>query len=159
MPFTPFHLGPGFLVGGLFHKRLNLVSILLASVLVDLRVTFCFFFGCLGRFHGPLHTFVGATIVALLIVLCVFYFRNSFKRVTDFFRVKTDYSFSSIFLGSFVGAWMHIVLDAFMHSDMIPFWPLRSNFLLGMINSWSIVVICIISFFIGLGIYLYNVSS
>ncbi|MCD4756017.1 hypothetical protein K8R20_00120 [bacterium] len=157
MPLTPFHLGPGLLVGEFFEKRINLTSILLASVLVDLRAFYCFFWGCTGRFHGPLHTFVGATILALLISIVVWKLRVFFKKITDFFKVRNSYSFSSILIGSLIGTWLHILLDSFMHSDIIPFWPRQSNILLGAISDGTTYYFCTITLIVGLVVYVWRV--
>jgi len=52
------------------------------------------------------------------------------KKFTDIFKIKNSYSISSIILGSFIGTWLHIILDSFMRSDIISFWPIKSNLLL-----------------------------
>lgn len=135
MPLTPFHLGPGLLLGEIFEKRINLVSILFSSVLVDVRAFYCFFYGCAGQLHGPLHTLLGATAIALIILFLVWSFREPIKKITDAFKIRNDYSFYTIALGSFIGAWLHILLDSFMHSDIVPFWPIRLNLLLGSISN------------------------
>lgn len=156
MPLTPFHLGPGLLIGEVFEKRVNLISIIFASILIDIRVLFCFFVGCTGRFHGPLHTFIGATVVALFIAIMVWNLKKPLKKFTDIFKIKNGYSRSSIILGSFIGTWLHIILDSFMHSDIIPFWPMKSNFLLGMISNGTNYLLCTIALMIGLIIFIYR---
>ena len=156
MPLTPFHLGPGLLIGEVFEKRVNLISIIFASILIDIRVLFCFFVGCTGRFHGPLHTFIGATVVALFIAIMVWNLKKPLKKFTDIFKIKNGYSRSSIILGSFIGTWLHIILDSFMHSDIIPFWPMKSNFLLGMISNGTNYLLCTIALMIGLIIFTYR---
>jgi len=45
MPFTPFHLGPGLLLGVLLYRHLDLGTVLAASIAVDLR-TVLVFSGC-----------------------------------------------------------------------------------------------------------------
>jgi membrane-bound metal-dependent hydrolase YbcI (DUF457 family) len=143
----------------LFEKRINLISILLASVLVDVRALYCFLFGCTGRFHGPLHTLFGATIIALLILFFVWNFRKPLKKITDTFKIKNDYSLQSIVLGSFIGTWLHIILDSFMHSDIVPFWPMESNFLLRLITNRFNYLICTVALIIGLIIFIYKLNK
>ena len=158
MPLTPFHLGPGLLIGEVFEKRINMISILLASILIDVRAIFCcFFIECTGRFHGPLHTIIGATVIALLIAIMVWSLKIQLKKFTDVFKIKNSYSSSSIILGSFIGTWLHIILDSFMHSDIIPFWPIKSNLLLGMISNGTNYLLCTIALIIGLIVYFYRI--
>ena len=157
MPLTPFHLGPGLLIGEVFEKRINLISILLASILIDTRVFLCLFFGYTGRFHGPLHTFIGATVVALFIAIMVWSLKKPLKKLTDFILIKNIYSSHSIILGSFIGTWLHIILDSFMHADIFPFWPMKSNLLLGIISNGTNYLLCTITLIIGLIVYCYRI--
>lgn len=60
VPFTPFHLGPGLLVGLALRRRLDLPTFLVANVAVDARATLVFFGVLDGPLHGPLHTYAGA---------------------------------------------------------------------------------------------------
>jgi membrane-bound metal-dependent hydrolase YbcI (DUF457 family) len=156
MPLTPFHLGPALLLGEFFEKRINIISILLASVLVDTRAFYCFLFGCTGRFHGPLHTLLGTTFIILTALIIVWSSRKYLKTITDIFKIRNNYSFRSIILGSSIGAWSHIILDSFMHSDIIPFWPIKSNLLLGMITNSTNYLICTTAFITGLAIFTYK---
>ena len=153
MPFTPFHLGPGLLIGEIFERRINLVSILLASILIDVRAAYCFFNGC-WPLHGPIHTFIGATILAFFIIAGVYFLKARFQKITDFFRIKQDYSLSSIIIGSLTGVWIHIILDSFMHFDMVPFWPMGSNTLQGLINNGLNYYFCVAALIIGCLIYI-----
>ena len=159
MPLTPFHLGPGLLIGEVFEKRVNMISILLASILIDIRAFFCCFIECTGRFHGPLHTIIGATVIALFIAIIVWSLKIQLKKFTDIFKIKNSYSSSSIILGSFIGTWLHIILDSFMHSDIIPFWPIKSNLLLGMISNGTNYLLCTIALIIGLIVYFYRINK
>jgi len=160
MPLTPFHLGPGLLIGEVFEKRINMISILLASIIIDIRAIFCcFFIECTGRFHGPLHTIIGATVIALFIAIMVWSLKIQLKKFTDVFKIKNSYSSSSIILGSFIGTWLHIILDSFMHSDIIPFWPIKSNPLLGMISNGTNYLLCTIALIIGLIVYFYRINE
>jgi membrane-bound metal-dependent hydrolase YbcI (DUF457 family) len=152
MPLTPFHLGPSLLLGALFEKRINIISILLASILVDTRAFYCFFFGCTGKFHGPLHTLLGTTIIALAVLLIIWNLKKHLKKITDTLKIRNNYSLRSIILGSLIGAWSHIILDSFMHPDIIPFWPIESNFLLGLIANKTNYLICTIALAAGLTI-------
>lgn len=155
MPLTPFHLGPGLFIGEIFEKRVNLVAILLASILVDVRTAYCFFNGCL-PLHGLIHTFIGATVLAFFIIIGVYYFRKGLQKITNLFKIKQNYSLSSIIAGSLIGVWVHIILDSFMHFDITPFWPIEENPLLGIISNGLNYYLCTAALVLGLIIYLYR---
>jgi membrane-bound metal-dependent hydrolase YbcI (DUF457 family) len=156
MPFTPFHLGPGFLIGIIFKRWVNLASILVASVIVDIRATYCFFTGCY-PLHGPFHTFLGATILSLVVIIGIYAFRSQIEQILGFFKIKQDYSLQSIVAGAVFGIWIHIILDAFLYPEMFPFWPALGNPLIGIIDSGTVYNFCLMGFVVGGMIYIYDI--
>ncbi|MCD4740633.1 metal-dependent hydrolase [archaeon] len=156
MPFTPFHLGPGFALGMIFKRWINLPAILIASIFVDIRATYCFFTGCT-PLHGPLHTLLGATLVSLLVIAGVYALRSQLKRVSSFLKIEQDYSLQSISVGALVGVWVHIALDAFLYSELALFWPFPGNPLAGMVGSGAVYGFCVFGFVVGGVIYAYGV--
>jgi len=50
MPFALFHLGPALFLGEVSRRKADLISILLGSVMIDIRAAWCMFTGC-----RPLH--------------------------------------------------------------------------------------------------------
>lgn len=155
MPFTPFHLGPAFFLGEVFEKRTNLISILAGSIIIDIRATYCLFTGC-RPLHGPLHTFLSATVIALLLAWILFLQKKRLQNITDRLRVKQTYSFSSLLLGSLAGTWSHILLDSFLYTDIRPLWPLAGNPFLEMIGSGTVYMLCMLLFLPAIGIYCYR---
>ena len=155
MPFTPFHLGPAFLLGEIFEKRVNLFSILLGSIIVDVRATYCLFAGC-RPLHGPLHTFLSASVVAFLLAWLLFSQRQWLQKVTDKLRIEQTYSFMSVVTGLLIGTWSHVLLDSFLYTDIRPLWPLTSNPLLGLTESGIVYLLCLLSFLPATGIYCYR---
>ncbi|WP_342303822.1 hypothetical protein [Methanolobus sp. ZRKC5] len=155
MPFTPFHLGPAFLLGELFEKKVNLISILLGSIIIDVRATYCLFAGC-WPLHGPLHTFLSATVIAFLLAWMLFSQRNWLQKITDKLKIEQTYSFISIMTGAIIGTWSHVLLDSFLYMDIRPLLPLPNNPLLGLVSSGAIYLICLLSFLPATGIYCYK---
>ena len=154
MPFTPFHLGPGLLIGLIFKQWINIPAILIASIIVDVRATYCLFTGCY-PLHGPLHTFLGALILSSLVIFSIYLFRDRLKSISIFFKIKQDYSFQSIVIGSVIGVWLHVILDAFLYPEMLPFWPVPGNFFIGIFGNIEIYGFCIMGFVISGMVYLY----
>ena len=158
MPFTPFHLGPGLVIGIVFRRWVNLAAILVASVIVDIRATYCFFTGCY-PLHGPFHTFLGATILAFGVIIGIYVFRNQLEQISNNFNIEQDYTLQSIVIGALLGVWIHIILDAFLYPEMTPFWPAPGNPLVGMFDTITVYSLCIAGFVIGCLIYIYIVHT
>ena len=148
MPFTPFHLGPTFLVGMISRQRINLVAILLASIIVDIRAIYCFFTQSY-PLHGPLHTYLGASSLCFFLIIGIYISRKYLKNLSKVFNIEEDYSLQSIVLGTILGAWSHVLLDSFLYPEMSPLWPIEGNPFLGLIPSSWIYFFCAISFMIG----------
>ncbi|WMW21644.1 DUF4184 family protein [Methanolobus mangrovi] len=155
MPFTPFHLGPAFLLGEIFEKRANLFSLLLGSIIVDVRATYCLFTGC-RPLHGPFHTFLSAAVVAFLLAWLLFSQRLWLQKLTYKFEIEQTYSFLSMIIGSLIGTWSHVLLDSFLYTDIRPLWPLTPNPLLGLTVSGTVYLLCLLSFLPATGIYCYR---
>ena len=48
-----------------------MAAILLASTVIDVRATYCFFLNeC--QLHGPLHTYLGATVFAMAMIIVIY---------------------------------------------------------------------------------------
>jgi hypothetical protein len=155
MPFTLFHLGPALFLGEVFKRQADLISILLGSIIVDVRAAYCLFAGC-RPLHGPLHTFLGATLIALLLAWVVFSHRIRLQRVTDRIRIRQAHSFMPVLAGSLIGTWSHVLLDSFLYMDIMPLWPLTSNPLLGMLDPGTVYLMCLLFFLPAAGSYCYR---
>lgn len=155
MPFTPFHFGPAFFLGESFEKKVNLISILIGSVIIDIRATYCLFAGC-RPLHGPLHTFLSATLIAFFISWILFSQRKWLRRYTDKLRIKQTYTFSSIITGSVIGTWSHVLLDSFLYTDIRPFWPLSTNSLFGRSDPGTLYILCTLCFLPAIVVFMYR---
>ena len=155
MPFTPFHLGTALFLGEIFEKRINMAAIMLGSIIVDIRATYCFFTGC-QPLHGPLHTYLGATLLALLVVIGIYGGRHILEKITLRLRMKQDYSLYSIIAGALIGTWSHVLLDSFLYTDIIPLWPLELNPFYGILSFSLVYSVCIGCFVLGSFIFFYK---
>ncbi|NIQ07940.1 MAG: metal-dependent hydrolase [Candidatus Korarchaeota archaeon] len=160
MPLTPLHLGPGMALGMLFKRWINLPAILLASVIVDVRAIYlALIVGNWSNLHGFFHTFIGATLLGLVVIGLVWLFHRPLSQISRMFHIKQEYSLQPIITGSLLGVWLHVVLDSYMHRDMDPFWPFISGNSLygGIFAGFELLFICMLGFLMGGGIYLYSV--
>ncbi|WP_340820080.1 metal-dependent hydrolase [Methanolobus sp. WCC4] len=155
MPFTPFHFGPALLLGEVFEKKVNLFSILIGSVIIDVRATYCMFTGC-RPLHGPLHTLLVATAIGLLLAWLVFSQRTWLQKITDRLRIEQSYSLHSVLTGAIIGIWSHVLLDAPLYTDISPFWPLPVNPLFAVAGSGTIYMLCALAFLPAFMIFSYR---
>ena len=148
MPFTPFHWGPGLLLGLLLLSYVDLPTLLVSSVIVDVEPLVVLTLNLRYPLHGYLHTFLGGTIVAFMLALAMSRMRGTLTPLMSFLRLKQKTSFKSIILASLFGVYLHILLDAPLYPDIRPFFPLGVNPLQGhgMFMGFDIYTFCILSF-------------
>ncbi len=127
MPLTPFHIGPGLFIPLLLFNIINLPTFLIASVVVDVEPILVLSLALQYPLHGFLHSFLGGSIVALVLAVVMFRFRKFFSQAMSFFKLEQKWSIASISIASFSGIYLHLFLDAQMHHDMQPFFPLAGN--------------------------------
>jgi len=127
MPLTPFHLGPALLLGLIFFSFLDFPTFLVANVIVDIEPVLVIFLDLDYPLHGFFHSFLGGTLVALLLAFVMNKIRGKFSALLRFFRLEQKHSFKSILLASLSGVYIHILLDSRMHTDIRPFYPLDFN--------------------------------
>lgn len=127
MPLTPFHLGPALLLGVLLYRWLDSPTLLVGSVIVDIRAALVVFGPFDGPVHGILTTFAGGTIVALAIGAVVLVLPQSVQSVLNYIRLADTTSVSAIFGAAIVGVSSHVILDSFLYTDTHPFYPSAWN--------------------------------
>ena len=116
-----------------------------------------------GHLHGFSHTLVGATLLAIFSALTGKWlsewglvFLGIAKKA-----MPVRISWWVVFTSAFIGTWSHVLLDAMMHSDVQPFFPINEeNLFLGMISYSGIYQLCVYLGLIGaaiyFGIHIYN---
>ncbi len=130
MPLTPFHWSI-VLFGFILFDFLYLPALIISSVLMDLESFYYMFIAPRpdGVLHGFFHTYLGVTLIAIVVALFLIKYRKPVDSFMDVFKVKQSQNKISnelIFVSSLLAAWSHILLDSFMHADLQPFWPLTT---------------------------------
>ncbi len=155
MPLTPFHLGPALLFGLLLFKFVDFPTSLVASVILDVEPFIVLFFGLNYPLHGFFHSFVGGSIVAVVLGFVMLRLSSVTTLVMTPFKLEQKFSSNSVFLASFLGTFSHILLDSVMHGDIMPFYPFGLNPFFG--GGWFIGVelhaFCLFCFFAGVVLY------
>jgi len=142
MPISPFHFGPGALFKCVGPAHVSWTVFALANVLIDLEPIALFFLTG-DPAHPWLHTLLGAIIVATVAATagrwpCEWFLRWWNRQLSpvqaQWLAAPTKIGSASAWVGALVGTISHILLDAVMHSDVRPFWPLvQGNPLQGLI--------------------------
>lgn len=135
MPVTPFHFGPGALLKVLVPSGVSWTVFALANVLIDLEPILMFLLTG-DPAHPWLHTLSGAVTVATLAatlgcrpceaMLRVWNSKLS-PRQARWLGVEDRISRTAAWAGALLGTFSHLALDAFMHPDVRPLWPLVAD--------------------------------
>jgi membrane-bound metal-dependent hydrolase YbcI (DUF457 family) len=159
MPFTPLHLGPAILFGFLLFSYIDFPTFIIANVILDIEPFLNLYFNIGNSLHGFFHSFIGASIVALIISPIMFYLRKPLKKLLESFGLKQKTSFKKILLASLSGVYLHVFLDSFLYSDIKPFFPSIYNPIYDMLPYNEIINFCIFSLFAGVFLYVYKLIN
>lgn len=130
MPFTPLHLGPGAVLKAALGRHFSFLVFGGTQVLMDIEPLVRMLRGD-AVLHGPTHTFLGATLVALLasaigrpISHVALRWWNARRTAASSWRATClPIAWHAVITGAFVGAWSHVLLDGIMHDDLRPLAP------------------------------------
>jgi len=146
MPITPFHFGPGALLKSVVPGYFSWTVFAAANALIDLEPILLYFFTG-DPAHPWLHTPPGAFAVAIVAAVagrrpCEWFLRwwtaNLSPAQARWLAVESAIAPAAAWTGALLGTFSHIALDALMHGDVRPFWPLHGgNPMVGMVAlSW-----------------------
>lgn len=155
MPFTPFHMGPGILVKALLHGGFSLMVFGWAQILIDIQPLIVLLRGE-GHLHGFSHSWLGAALIAPVAAVSGKPLSEYGLRVLGLssadapIRIAWWVAWASAFIGTF----SHVLLDAIMHADMQPLYPLSErNALLGLLDVAGLHWFCVGSGVVGAILY------
>ncbi|MCK5333310.1 MAG: metal-dependent hydrolase [Candidatus Aenigmarchaeota archaeon] len=143
----------------LFSKYFDIAALLAASVAVDIEPFLVLLFKLNYPLHGFFHSFLGGTIVAVLVSAAIYYLRDVTRKIMDVFQIGQRSSFKKILWSSIFGVYLHILLDAPLYADIRPFYPFQSNPLYGLFSAGHIYSFTGISFIIGVAAYVFMVRK
>jgi membrane-bound metal-dependent hydrolase YbcI (DUF457 family) len=147
-------MGPGIVVKAVMQGGFSLMVFGWAQIVMDIQPLLVMLTGE-GHLHGFSHTYVGATLLAVLSALSGKYLSEFGLRLighAEFLPVGWVVATVSAFIGTF----SHVVLDSIMHHDVEPFWPLSaSNGLLQIISTEALHWACVGSGAVGAVLYYY----
>ena len=128
MPITPLHLGILAPLNHWLPGKVNNLSFWLVTLWLDASAIAYYAFGLeMGEFHGPdTHSFIAAAALAGIIAMLglgYYVFKELFWSAL---QENSERALAWI-CGAYLGGFSHILLDAMVHSEMLPFAPLPGN--------------------------------
>jgi membrane-bound metal-dependent hydrolase YbcI (DUF457 family) len=141
MPFTPLHLGPGALFKAIGGTRFSFMVFGGTQVLMDVEVLVRMSMAS-ARLHGLSHTLLGALVIGAFAAATGKPITQWVLRAGGAAHHRVTWAASTA--GAFVGSFSHIFLDAIMHGDMEPLWPLGdANPLLALVSLSMLFNLCL----------------
>lgn len=161
MPITPFHLGVGALVSA--STSASFTAFLVTNVVIDIESGYHLLAGKY-PVHTFLHTFVGATIVAVATTIVMGAIEHWMRVHRPFLKDqpttrRAGLSYGEIAAGAVAGSWSHVVLDGVMHGDMRPFAPWSDeNPLYRVIGLVPLHLACVACAVLAVGVFFYRMK-
>lgn len=149
MPFTLYHLGPALVLGLPLRRRIDLLALCIASVVLDIWPALVLFGVLPGPYHWVEHTYLGGAIVAGLLTVGMVLGARRFP--TQFDRWRSDEGgLTGLVIPNLTGTWLHITFDSVTHPTMNPFAPIAGNPFSVYLSPMHLTLICDTSLMIGL---------
>lgn len=132
MPLTPFHLAAGLPV----RRWISLKAFILVNLLIDIEPAVVLFFNMdsLGYpIHGWTHTLEGVLFFCVPLVIAAFFMKKD----------NTPW-----LVGTFWGAFSHLILDGLVHPDMHPFGGAGNPLYFDLYHEVSLVCAAILTYYL-----------
>ena len=155
MPFTPIHMGPGILIKSLLQGSFSLMVFGWTQIVMDIQPLIVMISGE-GHLHGFTHTYIGATLIAILAALSGKYLSELGLKIIGISNKVNPVviTWTVVFLSAFLGSFSHVLLDSIMHADVEPFFPFMfDNQFLTLITVPVLHKVCLYSGLFGTAIY------
>ena len=128
MPITPLHLG---LLAPLNHwlpGKVNNLAFWIVTLWLDASAIAYYALGLeMGEFHGPTtHSFIAAFAISGMVACAGVLYMLWRAAVHARSTLAAGQPWPWV-IGAFLGGFSHILLDAMVHSEMLPFHPLPGN--------------------------------
>jgi hypothetical protein len=155
MPFTPYHLGPALAIGLPLQKYLHAPTFIIANVILDIEPLLVLLFRLNYPLHGYSHTLLFALAVGLLLGYIMFKLEKPMQPFYRQIKLETNNSLKlkSFLFAGVLGTLLHVLFDAFLYTDIKPFFPSPLNPLLFFFSSSQVYLICVILGIIGVSYY------
>lgn len=155
MPVTPFHFGPGILLKAGAPRRVSLTAFIATQFAIDLESGYHLFRGD-WPVHRWAHSLLVSGLIGLLTSLPVWLAARHRMPTADP-AIRSEFEFCTALVGGLLGGLTHPLLDAVMHPDLRPFWPVSlANPFLDVIGLTALHLGCVASGLVGVGILIFR---
>jgi len=159
MPFTLLHLGPALLIALFAYPLLDVPTLLVASIVLDLEPLTVILLGLQRPLHGQLHSLTLGTLVALATALGMHLLRQRTRPILMKARLGQGNDVRGYAAAAVAGAWTHVALDAFLYADLTLLYPAQLNPFLGLADAATVFNVCLVSFPLAIIVYLLRVTK
>jgi hypothetical protein len=147
MPFTPYHFGPHACASLPFYRYLDIPVFIGANVAVDVEPLLVILYRLEYPLHGYCHTLLIGGLVGLLFATAAYPFRPLAGKVMRLLRLPYASGYLKMAVSGVLGAWLHVLFDAFLYLDIRPFHPFQANPLHGVLSDGAVYGICSFCFY------------
>lgn len=140
-------MGPGILVKATLQGGFSLMVFGWAQIVMDVQPLFVLITGE-GHLHGFSHSFVGAGLLGAFSALSGKYLSELGLRVLGISKQQRPIIISwwVATVSAYIGTLSHVLLDAFMHGDLHPWYPFSpENPFLGILSISELHQLCLYS--------------
>ena len=117
---------------------------------MDIHAVIIFFFGLSQPLHGPVHSFLIATILGVFTGFFVHFTQNFWNEFTKYFKWEQKTTLLSKIFWAVLMCYSHLFLDAFLYPEMNFWWPfLNGNPFYDILSSSTVYLICTIGIILG----------
>ena len=152
MPITPLHMGPALAVKALAPRHFSFLVFCVTQVIIDTEAAFHLLVGE-PPLHRFLHTYLGATIVAVITVvvgrplleMAIWLWNRLMARSGGgLMRIGPSISLTAAVSGALLGSYSHVLLDSIIYEDIKPFAPWTdSNIMLNALSTGDVYLLCL----------------
>jgi len=158
-PYTPYHIGPSFLLGFLLRRWVDIPVFVLANFAIDLIVLIVGVCQPRSFVIEHAHTLLIGAAIGIFWGIAAYFFRRFFGWIMLKIRLPYKTNIRKMIFSGIFGTWVHIFVDSLYQSDINLFWPCKLTNLSFGFNRRLVdffLILCFIAAFI---IYIYVLRS
>jgi hypothetical protein len=148
-------MGPGIVIKALLQGSFSLMVFGWAQIIMDIQPLIVLITGQ-GHLHGFTHTYIGATLLAVVSGLSGKYLSELGLIIIGISKKTNPVKITwwITFVSAFIGTYSHVVLDSIAHVDLEPFSPFNlNNDLYGLLTFDQVHEFCFYSGVVGVLLY------
>jgi membrane-bound metal-dependent hydrolase YbcI (DUF457 family) len=126
----------------MFQKYIDIPIFVGANVAIDLEPLYVLIIRPDYPLHGYLHTLLFGSAVGLLFGIVAHQFKTPLTELMAVLRLPYSTTIGKATLSGVLGAWLHVLTDAPMYTDIKPFFPSMANPLYGLYSMPAAYILC-----------------